>query len=133
MTRHDIGAFLFGVGIAGVVFTVWAVVSTWLEERARRRGHDPACDDPDMCFCPVPGCGACEVLGFLCDDCDEERWGCTVAPEVEAAWRAKYAAMSDAEKRAGAERLWAAVSETPMFDGLAAETFRQQLDEGWLP
>lgn len=77
MTRHDIGAFLFGVGVAGLLFTCWAVASVvwgwardavgdWLHERRVRR--------------------------------------------AEAEWRAKWAAMSDAEKAAGAERLRLAIT-----------------------
>ena len=54
--------------------------------------------------------------------------------QSEAEWRAWYFALPEAEKLAGARMLLDAVrSETPLFDGLAAETFRAQLDEGRTP
>ena len=93
MTRHDIGAFLFGVGVAGVLFTCWAVVSAvwehWLEEREEQR--DAAEYDRQREYHLPPA---------------ERR-----AAQIDAEWRARYAAMPEAEKRAGAERLWAAVGQ----------------------
>ena len=67
------------------------------------------------------------VVAYVLDELALTRQTKRDEPRYDDAW---FAAKSEAEKRAGAERLWDAVSETPVYDELAVETFRRQLDEG---
>ena len=76
MTRHELGVFLFGVGLASVALTVWSVASL---------AFDVARD-------------------WWAEAAEERR-----IRRSERAWRRWYAALPEAEKLAGAERLLAVV------------------------
>lgn len=64
------------------------------------------------------------IVGVIIHLVVEERR--IVAAEKD--WRDWFDSLPVDRQREGAERLWAAVSETPLYDATVADVFRQQLD-----